>query len=165
MPMKPPLRLVVGIAAALLCVTMPASRAQDPEAPTPLARAAWLAGCWSGEGLGGQVEECWMRTPDGRLTGAFQFLLEGRQVFNEMVMLAEFEEGIEMRVKHFDPAFEQWESDAGGFVSFPLVEAGESHLQFEGLRYELEGETLTVLLEMHQSDGSTETAVFTMQRK
>jgi len=170
--------LCVLACAALFLTGAGLAETRDQDAPRPsaedqptldahgaLAKARWLEGCWAGEGLGGEVQECWMWSPDGRFTGAFQFVLEGRLVFSEMLALAPFEDGLAYRVKHFSPGFDQWESDEGKYVSFPLLELGENYLQFEGLRYELVGEILEIDLDMHQSDGSIETMEFSMRRK
>jgi hypothetical protein len=156
-------RILIG--TLFLILAMHGSARADSGSGSPLAAVAWLEGGWAGEGLGGQVEEYWMRAPDGRLTGVFQFLLEGRQVFNEIEMLAEFEDGLAMRVKHFSPELEQWDSDHGVGVSFPVLEIGENFFQCEGLRYELEGEILTVSLDMTGEDGAPKVENFVMRRK
>jgi len=152
------------LSSALLGSLILTTTVHAQDTPT-LSSATWLEGCWVGEGLGGQVEECWMRSSNGHMTGVFQFMLKGQQVFSEMEMLAEFEDGAAMRVKHFSPAFKQWDSDEGKYVSFPLVEVGASYFQFKGLRYELEGGTLTVTLDMHNDAGEVKTETFVMHRK
>lgn len=67
-------------------------------------------------------------------------------------MVAEFDGKLGMRVKHFDPAFNQWESDRIEGVTFPFVEIGEKYIQFEGLRYELIDGVCHVTLNMKQGD-------------
>ena len=155
------IQVCILLASLMLAGTVNAE-AQDT---TTLSSVSWLEGCWVGEGLGGQIEECWMRAPDGTMSGAFQFMLKGQLVFSEMEMLAQFEDGVAMRVKHFNPNFDQWESDEGKYVDFPLVEMGDTFFQFEGLRYELEGETLSVTLDMHDEAGAVQTESFVMHRK
>ena len=118
-----------------------------------LEQLSWLTGCWKGTGLGGEVEECWMKSSDERYTGVFQMVNEGKQQFSELVMIAEFDGQFAMRVKHFDPGLDQWESDNTDGVTFPFVELGENYIQFEGLRYELTGETCHVTLDMKHGDG------------
>lgn len=67
-----------------------------------LEQLSWLTGCWEGTGLGGEVEECWMKSPDRRYTGVFQMVGDGKQHFSELVMIAEFDGQFAMRVKHGD---------------------------------------------------------------
>ena len=77
---------------------------------------------------------------------------DGQQRFSEIVMIAEFDGKLGMRVKHFDPAFNQWESDKVEGLTFPFVEIGKNFIQFEGLRYELIGGVCHVTLDMNKGD-------------
>jgi len=117
-----------------------------------LQQLSWLEGCWKGTGLGGEVEECWLSSPDNRMTSVFQMTEEGVQRFTEIVMIAEFDGSLGMRVKHFDAAFTQWDSDNVVGITFPFVEIGENFIQFEGLRYELIDDACHVTLDMHSGE-------------
>ena len=117
-----------------------------------LDQLSWLTGCWKGTGLGGQVEECWLRSPDDRFTSVFQMMKDGQQQFSEIVMIAKFDGMLGMRVKHFDPEFNQWESDKTEGVTFAFIEIGEHFIQFDGLRYELIDGICHVTLDMKQGD-------------
>ena len=86
------------------------SFAGKPEGPQP-EQLSWLTGCWHGTGLGGKVQECWLKSPDNRFTSVFQMIEDGKQRLSEIVMIAEFDGKPGMRAKHFDPDFNQWESD------------------------------------------------------
>ena len=132
----------------LFSVNVPAS---DTELPN-LDSLSWLLGCWKGNGLGGEIEECWLRSPDNRYTSVFQMVKDGQQNFSEIVMISEFDGKLAMRVKHFDPEFNQWESDKAVGASFPFVEIGANFIQFEGLRYELIDELCHVTLDMKNGD-------------
>ena len=113
---------------------------------------SWLTGCWKGTGLGGEVEECWLQSDDGKFTGVFQMTKNGQQQFSEIVMIAEFDGKPGMRVKHFDPSFKQWASDQGSGPTFPFVEMGPDYIQFEGLRYELIEGVCHVTLDMKEDN-------------
>jgi hypothetical protein len=117
-----------------------------------LEQLAWLNGCWKGTGLGGEVQECWVSSPDGIFTSVFQMVKDGKQQFSEIVSIAEFDGTLGMRVKHFDPSLSQWESDKLVGETFPFVEMGENFIQFDGLRYELIDGALHVTLEMQRGD-------------
>jgi hypothetical protein len=128
-----------------------------------LAQLSWLTGCWKGTGLGGEVEECWVKSHDNRYTSVFQMTEGGQQRFSEIVMIADFNDQPAMRVKHFDASFKQWESDKSVGVTFPFVEIGKNFIQFEGLRYELVDGTLHVTLDMKRGD-DTHTERFVYRR-
>ena len=124
----------------------------DPAEAVPLEKLSWLNGCWKGTGLGGEVQECWVSSPDGIFTSVFQMAKDGKQQFTEIVSIAEFDGTLGIRVKHFDPSFNQWASDQGVGVTFPFVTMGDNFIQFDGLRYELIGDVLHVTLDMKKGD-------------
>ena len=138
----------------LLAVLMffSASNLANPADKPPLDQLSWLTGCWAGTGLGGEVEECWVGSSDGKYTSVFHMMKDGQQQFSEIVMIAEFDGALGMRVKHFDAAFKQWESDNSVGPTFPFVKIGENFIQFDGLRYELTDDVLHVTLDMKQGD-------------
>jgi hypothetical protein len=144
--MKPrTLLLVISLIFTSSCLS---DTADEPQ----LEQLAWLTGCWKGTGLGGEVEECWLQSSDKRFTGVFQMMEDGQQQFSEIVMIAEFDGRFGMRVKHFDPGFNQWESDKGVGHTFAFVEMGQHFIQFEGLRYELIDGVCHVTLDMKNGD-------------
>lgn len=135
----------------------------DPADEPQLEQLSWLNGCWNGSGLGGVVQECWVSSPDGIFTSVFQLVKDGQQQFSEIVMIAEFDGTLGMRVKHFDTSFNQWESDKYVGVTFPFVEMGENFIQLDGLRYELIDSILHVTLDM-KKDNETHQVSFVYTR-
>lgn len=122
--------LLLGALAALL-------QSGDPAPCADIADLGWLEGCWAGAGFGMAVEECWMSAPDGRLTGVFQAIgPDGSQIFSEIFVLDEFEDGPAIRLKHFNPDMTGWEAQ-DDFVTFALIETGADFARFEGLQYRL----------------------------
>ena len=136
-----------------------------PAAAMDFDKLSWLQGCWSGPGFGGTISECWVKTPDQIYTSVFQLEVEGKQVFSEIVSLAEFDGPGQMRVRHFTPGFEQWESDKGSYQSFELVEIGDDYILFEGLEYHLEDDQLSVALDIRGKDGTATTHRFVLKRQ
>jgi len=120
--------------AALL--TAPGAGARDsPDKRIELSDLAWLAGCRAGTGFGNRVEECWMTAPDGRLTGMFQMIgADGKQMMSEIFVLAEFDDGPAIRLKHFHPDLTGSEG-RDEFLVFPLRETGADFARFDGLTY------------------------------
>ncbi|NNU14905.1 hypothetical protein HK107_01035 [Parvularcula sp. ZS-1/3] len=122
-----------------------------------------LLGCWEGEGLGGEVAECWMPGPDGRVTGMFQLVTNGEQNFSEILIIDDFGEGPEMRLKHFHGDLKGWE-EKDEFVTFKLKEAREDTLIFGGLTITFEGDDRLLMdLKMKTSAG-VQTMNFTYDR-
>ena len=142
------LRTLLFITSMVFTYNCFAEPADEPQ----LEQLSWLSGCWNGTGLGGEVQECWVRSPDGIFTSVFQLVKDGKQQFSEIVMIAEFDGTLGMRVKHFDPYFSQWASDKGVGVTFPFVKMGGNYIQFDGLRYELIDNILHVTLDMKKDN-------------
>lgn len=138
----------------------------DPAAerkPAEIADLAWLQGYWVGEGLGGQTEELWMPPMADRMYGTFTLVREGEIVFTEAMLLIEEEGSLTLRVKHFDKEFVGWE-EKDGFVSFPLVRAGENEAYFNGLTIRREGDDMKIYLVLVSGGERTEHA-FQMTRR
>lgn len=99
-----------------------------------LSKLSWLEGCWYGEGLGGEISLCWMKSRDDRYTGVFQLERDGELSFVELIMLSEIDGTHASRILHFSPDFTAWESD-GEYVEFPLLEIGADYARFESKTY------------------------------
>ena len=131
-----------------LAVAAPA----DAQAPAPIDSAAWLAGRWVGEGLGGQVEESWAPAAGGQMIGYFQLVKDGKPAFYEMLLLDAQPGGLRLRVKHFNPDFTAWE-DKAAWHSFEPVSVGSDLLKFKGLTFARSGEELLITVALKTKDG------------
>ena len=94
----------------------------------------WLAGDWSGLGLGGNAEEAWLVPAAASTAGVFRATRGGQVIFFELMTVIELGGSLVFRLKHFGPDLRGWESPEQP-VDFALVRAGRSALQFEGLTY------------------------------
>ena len=106
-------------------------------APRPAARVAdlaWLAGQWTGEGLGGRIDETWSTPDGGAMVGYFRLVKDGKPVFYEILTLLEVEGSVEMRLKHVNPDMTGWE-EKNGFVTFKLVKHDATGAYFSGLTF------------------------------
>lgn len=134
------------------------------EAPPRVALSdlSWLQGCWQGTGFGKAVTECWMRAPDGRLTGMFQLIgADGRQEMSEIFVLDEFDDGPAIRLKHFGPDLAGWEA-RDEHVVFELRETGPGLARFDGLTYRLldDGRLVAELVVRRGDESSVERLQF-----
>lgn len=130
-----------GLRTLLILVAWSSATLAQPSAAAPPAKigdAAWLAGRWVGEGLGGTVEETWAPPGGGQMFGHFRLVRDGKPVFYELMLLDEHQGGLRLRVKHFNPDFTGWE-EKDGWHSFEPESVGANSLRFKGLWLRLEG--------------------------
>ena len=128
-----------------------------PGADVPAARAsdaAWLAGDWVGQGLGGVSEEAWLLPAAGSLAGAYRGSRGGQVTFYELMTVVEAGGSLSFRLKHFAPDLRGWESPERA-VEFPLVRATRSALYFDGLTYRRTAEGLESWVVIGMGDGGT----------
>jgi hypothetical protein len=125
---------------------------------------AWLAGRWVGEGLGGQMEEVWSPPAGPQMVGHFRLEQDGVATLYEIMLLDEFEGGLRMRVKHFNPTFVGWE-EKDAWHTFPFVSAAPGVLLLDGLEFRRQGtDRLIIRLSIGQADGSVETETLNFHR-
>jgi hypothetical protein len=129
-----------------------------------ISAAAWLAGRWTGEGMGGVAEEMWSPPADGAMAGHFQLVRDGRIVFYELMQIIEDGDGLVFRVRHVNRDFTAWE-DKTQMVTFPFVSADATALRFRGLVLERTGDNaMTVTVTIRQRDGRVEDMPFRFVR-
>ncbi|HMQ48966.1 MAG TPA: DUF6265 family protein [Saprospiraceae bacterium] len=124
---------------------------------------AWLTGRWSGEGFGGYLEEIWAAPMGGQMVATFRMLSEGKPSFYEICLIAEENNSLVYKVKHFNPDLSAWE-EKGHYITFPLVKIEGNAVYFNGLTMVLEGNTCTHFLAMKQKDGTYREAKLVYQR-
>jgi hypothetical protein len=141
---------VVTLACALLAAAA-AANAQTRSAT--IEDAAWLAGRWVGEGLGGEIEETWAPPAGGQMVGHFRLMRNGAPAFYEIMLMDIVDDGVRMRVKHFNPDFVGWE-EKDGWHAFEPVSATPDALEFRGLTLRRsEPDVLEISLTIRYPDG------------
>jgi len=140
---------------------------RSPGAPGPTAPVedmAWLAGHWTGEALGGTVEEMWSPPRGGAMMGMFRLVKEGETVFYELMTIVAEEGSLVLRLKHFNADLTGWE-EKETTVDFPLVAIADGAFRFEGLSFHPDGDDhLKIHLAMHKKDGTAREETFAYTR-
>jgi len=132
--------------------------------PATLGGLAWLVGHWSGEGLGGQVEEIWAAPQGGAMLGMFRMIKSGAPGFYELMTLVEERGSVTLRLKHFNPDLTGWEEKAEA-VEFPLVAVAGDRWLFDGLTIHRQGDdAMTIYVAISTSDGAVRDGVFSYAR-
>lgn len=165
-----PLLILAALLALSASGSPPALAQAQPAPAAPATRqvtisdAAWLAGRWTGEGLGGRLDEGWADPVGGQMAGYFTLSRDGRPVFHEMLLMEEHEGGLRLRVKHFNPDFTGWE-EKDRSVDFTFVSAAPGELVFKGIRFDAEGpDGLVIRLRLRGSDGLAREEVLRYRR-
>ncbi|MGH9813021.1 MAG: DUF6265 family protein [Candidatus Acidiferrales bacterium] len=113
-------RTTLAVALVLLAVALAPAVANDASHAT-LEDFSWLAGHWCGELKSGPVAEISYSEPAGGLMMAMFRLMDGEKLLVlEYMTLRETPEGLEMRVRHFDPKLTPWEE--GEAITLRLAE-------------------------------------------
>lgn len=99
-----------------------------------IADAAWLAGNWTGEGLGGAVDEVWSAPGGNAMVGHFRLVRDGKPIFYEIMTILEQGGSLELRLKHVNPDMTGWE-EKNDCVTFRLAKIERDALYFEGLTF------------------------------
>jgi hypothetical protein len=140
------MKRILVFCAGLALLAMPL-RAQTPRSENTLALdpdaspgrgtlddVRWLAGHWSGEGLGGISDEIWSEPSAGTMVGAYRLVKDGAVSFYELMVLEEREGSLVLRLKHFSKDMVAWE-EKEKTVDFRLVRTGEREVYFHGLTF------------------------------
>ena len=138
------LLILLLAAATTLAAQAPAPRNDTPNTvrlpegtrspPARVTDLAWLAGTWTGEGLGGTIDEAWSDPGAGSMVGYFRLVKDGKPVFYELLTLLEVDGSVEMRLKHVNPDMTGWE-EKNAFVTFKLVKHDATGAWFSGLTF------------------------------
>ena len=104
-----------------------------------VADLAWLTGAWTGEGLGGAVDEAWSAPAGGAMVGYFRLVRDGAPVFYEILTILEREGSVEMRLKHVNADMTGWE-EKNAFTTFRLAKLEPGTAWFNGLTFRRVGD-------------------------
>jgi hypothetical protein len=159
------MRKLLAAVPFTLCLASASVQAQPAaQEPVTIEDAAWLAGRWIGEGLGGQVEETWAPPSGGQMAGHFRLTRDGKPVFYEFELIDEHDGGLRFRVKHFNPDFTGWE-ERDGWASFAFEGATSAGLRYRGLALRRVGaDGMEITIRIRHPDGRVVDEVLRLRR-
>ena len=162
---------VVGLVAGVVPAqtkstehTLALDKDAKPAAGT-LADVAWLAGNWTGPGLGGQCEEIWVAPLAGckEMMGMFRSVRDGKIVITEHMTLVEADGSLSLKVRHFDAAFNARE-DKDKPAVFKLVKLDKGVAYFDGLTIQKTDSGVSIYVAFRQKDGTVREAAFPLKK-
>ena len=125
---------------------------------------AWLAGNWSGTGMGGVSDETWGTPNNGVMVGTYRLVINNKPIFYEMMWMMEHEGSLILRLKHFSSELVGWE-EKDKTVDFRFVNKTGNRVNFSGLTYEQTSKNkLTIYLALRQKDGTLKEESFVLTR-
>ncbi len=119
---------LAAVAAPALARVAPA-RVAEARAQHELSELAWMAGAWTGSGLGGDVELHWSKPVGGSMVGMSRLVQNGKAGFFEFILIEQDERGITLRFQHFNPGYAAWEKN--GPLTLELVETTSGRAVFQ----------------------------------
>lgn len=171
-----PMKHLFTTAAALFILCVPAfAQVKNTENTLKLAAGqtsekasiadmAFLAGAWTGTGLGGFSEEVWSKPQGGVMMGTYRLIKDEKPVFYEMLWLMETEGTLILRLKHFNPDLTGWE-EKDKTVDFKFVKKDGKRMYFSGLTFDqVSNNELNIYLALRQRDGTLKEETFKMKR-
>ena len=113
---------------------------------------AWLAGSWTGTGLGGETEETWSEPKAGVMVGTFRLIKNSKHVFFEFMTFSVKNESLFLRLKHFTGDMVSWE-EKEKTVDFRFIKKEGNRYYFQGLTFEkISKNELRIYLALRQKD-------------
>lgn len=123
----------------------------------------WLAGYWTGSGLGGDCEELWLPAKDNGMVGTFRFMLNGSLIFSEYMNMVEEDGKLSLKIKHFNRDLTPWE-EKEDWTIFKFIKSEGQTAYFSGITFHRAGDELMIRLAM-TNEGKKSIEEFRFRRK
>jgi len=113
---------------------------------------AWIAGTWTGKGLGGKVEESWSKPKGNVMMGMFRLIQNDKPTFYEFMTFVVKNGTLMLRLKHFTEDMVSWE-EKEKTVDFRFIKKESNRYYFQGLTFEnVSDNELRIYLALRQKD-------------
>ena len=109
--MKRKMRVTAAVSFAVCLLTSAGGQtpASAPRALGGISDFAWLQGLWTGELGGAKLEQYFSPVTGGLILGEFRLVKAGQPPLLEFALLRETPQGVELRLRHFDPSLKPME--------------------------------------------------------
>ncbi|WP_113925323.1 DUF6265 family protein [Cognataquiflexum aquatile] len=107
----------------------------------------WMAGYWTGSGLGGDCEELWLPAKDNGMVGTFRFMMNGSLIFSEYMNMVEEDGKLSLKIKHFNRDLTPWE-EKEDWTIFKFIKSEGQTAYFSGITFHRTGDELMIRLAM-----------------
>lgn len=125
---------------------------------------SWLEGRWTGEALGGTIEEIWTPPMGNSMMCVFKLISNNVIKFYEIATIVEEKGTLMLRLRHFHNDLKGWE-EKNETVDFKLVKVTANRLYFDGFTFEvLSKNEVNAYVIIEFSDGRKEEAKFSYKR-
>jgi hypothetical protein len=161
--------VLFGLVACALGV---AATGESPAAAR-ISDMGWITGHWVDDSGGDLSEETWGPTSGDCVAGMWRWVVGGKAKLYELLTITAEEDGLVLRLRHFDRAGVGWE-DKDHPLILRLARAKEREAAFEGpgtkgflrLTYRrVDADTLTCLLEKGASEKEAQVQEFRYRRR
>ncbi|SDW90056.1 hypothetical protein SAMN05444411_102421 [Lutibacter oricola] len=134
--------------------TLKLNNSKSPKAT--LTDVSWISGYWTGEALGGFVEEIWSDPYGKSMMGSFKLVTEGGEIsFYELCAISEENNTLILRIKHFSKDLKGWE-EKNETTDFKLVKIEKHKAYFDGLTFDLIDENNLDMYVVFKENGKEE---------
>ena len=122
------------------CLAGPAAAEEPAKGParTSLADVAWIAGHWEDRSDGSLSEEVWTAPEGDSMLGMWRLVLGGKAKVLELLTISVTQEGVVLRLRHFDSALVAREEKTQAIV-LKAIRHAPGEVAFEGPAVGAEG--------------------------
>lgn len=135
---------------------------QSPQAD--LGVLNWLVGHWRGEAFGGITEEIWSPALGGSMMCSFKVIIDNTVRFYELVTIAEENESLVMRLRHFNRDLKGWEDKTGKPLTSKLIRTTGNRIYFDGFTFEKVNQNEINIYAILQQQDKKEEVKFNLKR-
>jgi hypothetical protein len=136
----------------------------EPRPAASLSELDWLAGAWTGEGLGGPAEEVYSPPAGGAIVGHFRQQRGEGVWFYELMVVQPDGDSLKYCLRHFNADLTAWE-DKHEVQCFALIGRDTNVWYFDGLTIRREGEDGMVSAVRVKSAAESKEYVFRYRRR
>ncbi len=120
----------------------------------------WIAGSWTGSGLGGRSEEIWSDPVGESMMGMYRLVKGEKPVFYEMMTIRQHDSSLIMLIRHYQPDLTPMEN-ADTVLKLPLIKYTKSEVYFSGITFWKTGKSsMRIFLAMRQPGGEYRETIF-----